>query len=543
MLEKNIQKSLPIVNTTSILLKGISEIPKKIASLPVKLIKAIPKASGKLLMVDEPTIKNYFKLGKLYILKKLVLFVALLLALVIISAPFIIDFLQNHDFTKVIVYGSPLHKSYDGKAKLVSFDPGKYTLYIGEFKNGKYQGDGTEYYASGEVKYTGGFKNGKYEGSGIFYSENKADESYYKLYEGEFKNNSFDGNGIEYFDSGKIKYEGEFKSNKYEGKGVDYFDSGNIKYEGEFKNNKYEGKGTEYFDDTSNIKYEGEFKDSKYNGNGKLFYSDGRIQYEGSFCCGNFDGIGVKYSSEGYKEYEGGYKKGNFSGEGTEYTIDGNVLYKGCFSDNKYNGIGTLYNEKLGDIYKGYFKDGNPFYQGFLGLSESKLKEIVGEPDKPSDDISGASSGEITDDNPIGSMSTSTPTPPSTPAPASTPSTPPSTSPTTTPTEKGITFSYEKYAMEFILEPLSSTQKIPVVQVVRISGESTVSGISCGMNYKTFKNLPMIQEMDAPVSYKLDNFTIVGFTENEYIYTLYFNNTTDSLEYIEIETENLVESS
>ncbi len=540
MLEKNIQKSLPIANTTSILFKGISEIPKKIVSLPVKLIKAIPKTAGKLLMVDEPTIKNYFKLGKLYILKKLVLFVVLLLTLVIISAPFIIDFLQNHDFTKVIVYNSPLHKRYDGKAKLVSFDPegNKYALYIGEFKNGKYQGDGTEYYESSEVKYTGGFKNGKYEGSGIFYSEDKAAKSYYKLYEGDFKNNSFDGNGIKYFDSGKIKYEGEFKNNKCEGKGVDYFDSGNIKYEGEFKNNKYEGIGTEYFD-SGTIKYEGEFKDSEYNGNGKLFYPNGNIQYEGSFYCGSFDGIGAKYSSEGYKEYEGGYKKGNFSGEGTEYTIDGNVLYKGCFSDNKYNGIGTLYNEKLGDIYKGYFKDGNPFYQGFLGLSESKLKEIVGEPDKPSDDISAASLGAITDDNPIGSIPTATVSPTPTSAPASTPSTPP----TTTPTEKGITLSYEKYAIEFIMEPLSPTQKTPVVQVVRVSGESTVSDISCGISYKTFKDLPMIQEMGDPVFYKLDDFTIVSFTENEYIYTLYFNDTTDSLEYIEIETENIVESS
>lgn len=548
MLEKNIQKSLPIANTTSILLKGISEMPKKIASLPVKLIKAIPKTAGKLLMVDEPTIKNYFKLGRLYILKKLVLIVALLLALVIVSVPFIIDFFQSHDFTKVIVNGSTLHKNFDGKARLVSFDSegNKYTIYIGEFKNGKYQGNGTEFYDSGKVKYTGEFKNGEYDGCGIFYLKDNTGILYYKLYKGDFKSSNYEGKGTKYFISGEIKYEGEFKNSKYEGKGTEYFESGDIKYEGEFKNDKYEGKGVEYFN-SDKIKYEGEFKNSKYNGSGKLFYSDGNIQYDGGFFCGSFDGIGVKYSSEGNKEYEGGYKKGNFSGEGTEYTIDGNVLYKGCFSDNKYNGIGTLYNEKLGDIYKGYFKDGNPFYQGFLGLSESKLKEIVGEPDKPSDDISGtssgASSGAINGDIPIDSASTASAYTTSTSAPASTSSTSPSTSPISTPTEKGTTLSYEKYAMEFIMEPLSSTQKIPVVQVVRISGESTVLGISCGMSFKDFKEIPTMKDIEMSVSQKADGVTVVSFAENEYIYALYFNKIMDSLKYIEIKTENIGESS
>ncbi len=539
MLEKNIQKSLPIASTSSILLKGLSKIPMKVVSLPVKFIKAIPKTAGKLLMVNEPTIKNYFKLGRFYILKKLALLVALLLALVIVSVPFIKDYLQNHDFTKVIVYGSTLHKNFDGKARLVSYDStrNKNTLYIGEFKNGKYQGNGTEYYASGKVKYSGEFKNGEYDGSGTFYLEDDTGILYYELYNGDFKSSNYEGNGTKYYSSGKIKYKGEFKNSKYEGKGTEYFESGEIKYEGEFKNNQYEGKGVEYINSGS-VKYEGEFKNSKYNGNGKLFHSDGSLQYEGSFYNGSFDGIGIKYSSEGYKEYEGGYKNGNFSGEGTEYTIDENVLYKGHFSDNKYNGIGTLYNKKLGDIYKGYFKDGNPFYQEFLGLSESKLKEIVGEPDKPSDNISDASSTEIND---ISDDSMSAPT--ATITPASSQIYTPSSSPTSTPTEKGTTLSYEKYAMEFIMEPLSSTQKVPVVQVVRVSGESTVLGISCGMSYKDFKNLSTTEEIEMSVFRKVDNFTIVGFSENEYIYTLYFNNANDSLEYIEIKAENLGESS
>lgn len=556
MLEKNIQKSLPIVSTSSILFKGISEIPKKLVSLPVKLIKVIPKTAGQLLMVNEPTVKNYFKLGRLYVLKKLILFVVLLLALIIVAVPFITDFLENHDFTKVIVNGSPLQKNFDGKARLVDSKDNKHTLYIGEFKNGKYEGIGTEYSDSGEIKYTGGFKNGKYEGSGIFYFEDKAGISYYKLYEGDFKNNSYDGNGIEYFNSGKIKYEGEFKNSKYEGNGISYIkdSTGNLYcklYEGAFKNGSYEGKGIEYYN-SGKIKYEGEFKNGKYNGSGKLLYSDGNLQYDGSFYCGSFDGMGVKYSNEGCKEYEGGFKKGNFSGEGTEYTVDGNVLYKGLFSDNKYNGIGTLYDEKLGDIYRGYFKDGNPFYQGFLGLSEAKLKEIAGDPDKPAIDVPDTTSGS-TKDIPIDSMtvSTSMPIPLTLHSLTSIPvsmagsslSPSPASTPESTPTEEGTTLSYVKYAMEFIMEPLSSTQKIPVVQIVRISGENTVLGISCGISYKDFKEVKAMKEIEMSVSQKADGITLVSFTESEYIYALYFNNTTDSLEYIEIRTENLEESS
>ncbi|RYU95579.1 hypothetical protein EWM59_10735 [Emticicia agri] len=44
--------------------------------------------------------------------------------------------------------------------------------YEGEWKNGKRDGRGVEYYADGEKKYVGNFENGKYQGNGTYYFKN-----------------------------------------------------------------------------------------------------------------------------------------------------------------------------------------------------------------------------------------------------------------------------------------------------------------------------------------------------------------------------------
>lgn len=54
--------------------------------------------------------------------------------------------------------------------------------YEGGIVDGKYSGEGKEYYPSGKLKYKGGFKKGKWSGDGILY-----DESGNVIYKGKFK--------------------------------------------------------------------------------------------------------------------------------------------------------------------------------------------------------------------------------------------------------------------------------------------------------------------------------------------------------------------
>ncbi len=75
---------------------------------------------------------------------------------------------------------------------------------------------------------------------------------------GEFKNNVLNGNGTEYYENGNVKYTGEFRKDEYSGDGKLYYENGKIEYEGEFKNSKYDGKGTLYNEDGS-VKYKGKW--------------------------------------------------------------------------------------------------------------------------------------------------------------------------------------------------------------------------------------------------------------------------------------------
>ena len=79
-------------------------------------------------------------------------------------------------------------------------------LYIGEYKDGEYSGEGTLYYETGAVKYEGEFKNGSYHGNGTLYHENGE-----VAYEGEFKNGKYHGKGTLYYDNGEVKFKGKFK--------------------------------------------------------------------------------------------------------------------------------------------------------------------------------------------------------------------------------------------------------------------------------------------------------------------------------------------
>ena len=164
--------------------------------------------------------------------------------------------------------------------------------YIGRFKDGFKDGYGIEYWEFGGkymVDYEGEFRKGKYNGEGIDFlsdvsvpydSITEMREKIYsqtegntvrvepiclslKYYEGEFKEGEYDGKGKAYWsvvDNKEIlTYEGEFEAGAFNGEGTSYFNNGNIQYKGKFKHGYYNGKGTLY-DEQGNGVNKGKFK-------------------------------------------------------------------------------------------------------------------------------------------------------------------------------------------------------------------------------------------------------------------------------------------
>ena len=109
-------------------------------------------------------------------------------------------------------------------------------MYVGEFKDGKPNGQGTYTYANGN-KYVGEYKDGKPNGQGTF---NYA----YAKYVGGVKDDKADGQGTFNHANGD-KYTGAYVNDKRNGQGTLTFANGN-KYVGEFKDNYFNGQGIEY---------------------------------------------------------------------------------------------------------------------------------------------------------------------------------------------------------------------------------------------------------------------------------------------------------
>ena len=140
------------------------------------------------------------------------------------------------------------------------------TIYVGEWKDGKREGQGTYKWADGD-KYVGEWKDGKFHGQGTFTFPKPGS---YAIKSGKFDGNKYKYVGIIF----QQKYVGEFKDDKKNGRGTQTDHIGNI-YVGQFKNGLKHGQGTHTF--ANGHKYVGEWKDGEYHGQGTFIWKDGRV--------------------------------------------------------------------------------------------------------------------------------------------------------------------------------------------------------------------------------------------------------------------------
>ena len=154
--------------------------------------------------------------------------------------------------------------------------------YVGQFKDDKYNGQGTFTWTDGE--YVGPPKDGKKNGQGTYtyasgdkyvgqYQDGKKRQGTldrWRNYVGDWKDNELHGQGTYTYGGDKYVGRGDKKTDD-----AFTFSNGN-KYVGQFKDDKYNGQGT--FTWANGDKYVGEFRDDKRNGQGTFTFSNGTVK-------------------------------------------------------------------------------------------------------------------------------------------------------------------------------------------------------------------------------------------------------------------------
>jgi len=178
------------------------------------------------------------------------------------------------------------------------------------------------------------------------------------IYEGEFKNGKFHGEGP-YIDP-ECKQSGQWKKNNCNGHAV--FFGGGGTYIGEYKNDKKNGLGTFIYSDGMEIT--GVFKENEYPPKGTVIFTNGS-KYVGELNNDGFPlGFGTFVSPSGermiigtWKENEDGFQRGTLIYRKGEHEGD---VYVGEIREDLPNGQGTCYMSNGGQVI-GTFRKGNPW--------------------------------------------------------------------------------------------------------------------------------------------------------------------------------------
>ena len=281
----------------------------------------------------------------------------------------------------LIFIGEYLEGKRNGEGK--EFYNNGQNIFIGKFKNGmKVSGKGykldyeiengsgyvREYYDDGQLKYEGEYLNGEKNGQGTEYypfnnqnlfigeylNEKRWNGEIYDPFNDEIASEIINGTGKgkEFYTNGSLKYDGDYLNGEKNGNGKEYYYSGNLKYEGNYLNGKKDknGKRKEYYDTMNQdiaLKFDGEYLNGKkWNGYGKEFDNDGKLIFLGNYKNGEKEGYVFKFIN-GISLYSSElYLKGKPSGKFIVHSFS-DIIYEGEYLNGKKNGKG-----------KEYFKDG-----------------------------------------------------------------------------------------------------------------------------------------------------------------------------------------
>ena len=207
---------------------------------------------------------------------------------------------------KMVRYNKALQKKLDLKLLHYMIFSGKYIIFEKE-------GMIKEYFSDNDnLIYEGEYKNGKRNGKGKEYYQYSSDFAKELIFEGEYINGKRNGICKEYFEDGKLKFEGEYlNGKKWNGKGndcsgkniyqltngegyiIEYSNRRTIHFEGEYVNGERNGKGKDYNIINSVVEFEGEYLNGKRNGKGREYNYKKELIFEGEYLDGKrWNGIG-----------------------------------------------------------------------------------------------------------------------------------------------------------------------------------------------------------------------------------------------------------
>lgn len=233
------------------------------------------------------------------------------------------------------------------------FHDGKGGIFLGTWKNDKFQGKGKMMQTNRETL-EGLFVNGKLhcDDGKITFSNGDAYEGFHNYgnssYTGQCHYNMKHGIGIRLFVDGTV-FRGNYLYNRINGQGKMCYaeDSGDIKYySGEWKDGLFDEEGELIFNDCFHIRcYRGHFRKGLYHGYGLLEYRDGGC-YEGEFDSTKLSTNLLISPWNGIKHGEG--KRLWASGNQFEGTWANDEMLEGKYFDKFNSSIysGTFTNDK-----------------------------------------------------------------------------------------------------------------------------------------------------------------------------------------------------
>lgn len=274
----------------------------------------------------------------------------------------------TRDFTGE--FGSVPGKRHGKGASKIYKDGILNATYVGEYKDDKAHGQGTESLANGS-KYVGEYQNGKPNGFGIMTFPRKPTLTGDKLI-GQFKNGETDGQAA------FIRANGQITKGEYRGfelindqslplcdRKKSYQTYNNCQNLGMY----FSPKGDKYGDDPENFEgkiFNGEYKNGKLNGIGMIISTlpNKEMEYVGELKNSFIEGFGSMTFIDG-SEYVGFFKKEVLEGEGILIYSDQSkakskkkkLVYFGNFKNGKKSGKGTLIIENE-NIIRGVWKEG-----------------------------------------------------------------------------------------------------------------------------------------------------------------------------------------
>ena len=266
-------------------------------------------------------------------------------------------------------YGMPLQKNGQLIFGLQKWKTGE--QYSGQWKNGKYHGEGSliKFYNGRKKTMKGQWRFGVFDGQGTCYY---ADGSYYV---GEWKKGMRSGEGVLTYQEGSY-YSGGWRQDAKHGTGI--LHNQHMRYEGQWRFGNKDGHGVLVKEST---KYEGLFEQNKKHGHGIMTYGDGSV-YRGNFKQNSRDGFGTMTYAKRYgqslKKYEGLWLDDKRRGLGKTYFTDGRIYHGGHVYDRLYDTVGTAVMEwPDGKKCIGMFENNAPVFNNIAAFFDKETKVDV----------------------------------------------------------------------------------------------------------------------------------------------------------------------